>query len=421
MFNRRCMQELHACQQELQRLERVMESLEQGLASVVLDAQGQFTVVNDAFAEALGYPRTTLVGMKPQDLLEPGGECPGGQRDHTLWRCRGASGRSVMFGLCWVRDPCGGCRGYGNAWSAPSRQERDGLEMFHALNRSTAIIQFNLDGTVLDANEPFLQVMGYDLTAVLGKHHRMFCRAEDAASLEYTEFWRALKCGRFIAGRFQRVDCKGRSVWLEATYNPIKDASGKVYKVAKFANLVTDQVEKANLVKQAAELAYEVAQVTDQRAQRGLCEVGEAATAIKDIAGQMGALTDGVGALESQSRLIGSIVETIGSIATQTNLLALNAAIEAARAGQQGRGFAVVADEVRRLAARTTQATGEIFEVVKQNRKLADTAAKDIESSREYTEQVLAVAERAGSTMLEIQQGARQVVEGIGRVANDLA
>ncbi|WP_376699755.1 methyl-accepting chemotaxis protein [Pseudomonas bharatica] len=148
--------------------------------------------------------------------------------------------------------------------------------------------------------------------------------------------------------------------------------------------------------------------------------VGEAATAMRDIAGQMQALTDSMEALENQSRLIGSIVETIGAIATQTNLLALNAAIEAARAGGQGRGFAVVADEVRRLAARTTEATAEIFEVVKQNRALTDAATRGIESSRAHTGQVEALAEQAGSTMLEIQQGARQVVEGIGRVVHDL-
>ncbi len=420
MFNRRCTQALRACQQELQALQGSFACLEQGLASVALDERGQISAVSQTFADALGHPSARLLGMKPGELLEPGTEGAVKSQTLTHWRCRGAQGRSVMLGLYWLCDGSGCCRGYGTAWPVPSRRERDGLEMFHALDRSTAIIQFNLEGVVMDANEPFLQAMGYGLTAILGKHHRMFCRAEDAASLEYTEFWRALKRGEFIAGRFQRVDSRGQPVWLEATYNPIKDAAGKVYKVAKFANLVTAQVEKADLVKQAAGLAFDVAQVTDQRARRGMDVVGEAAGAMRDIAGQMQALTDSMEALENQSRLIGSIVETIGAIATQTNLLALNAAIEAARAGGQGRGFAVVADEVRRLAARTSEATAEIFEVVKQNRALTDAATRGIESSRVHTGQVEALAEQAGSTMLEIQQGARQVVEGIGRVVHDL-
>ena len=420
MFNRRCQQDLRACQQELQALQGSLACLGQGLASIALDERGQICAVNQVCAEALGRPSTRLLGMRPGELLAPGAEWSAQPQTATRWRCRGTDGRSVMLGLYWLCDGHGGCRGYGSAWPVPSRQERDGLEMFQALNRSTAIIQFNLEGTVLDANDPFLQAMGYGLTSILGKHHRMFCRAEDAASLEYTEFWRALKRGQFIAGRFQRLDSRGEVVWLEATYNPIKDASGKVYKVAKFANTVTAQVEKADLVKQAAGLAFDVARVTDQHARRGMGVVGEAATAMRDIAGQMQALTESMGALENQSRLIASIVETIGAIATQTNLLALNAAIEAARAGGQGRGFAVVADEVRRLAARTTEATAEIFDVVKQNRTLTDAATRGIESSRAHTDQVQALAEQAGSTMLEIQQGARQVVEGIGRVVSDL-
>ncbi len=104
----------------------------------------------------------------------------------------------------------------------------------------------------------------------------------------------------------------------------------------------------------------------------------------------------------------------------QTNLLALKAAIEAARAGEQGRGFAVVADEVRKLAGHTSLATGEIMHVVQQNQALATKAVAEMFSSRAKAEEGLVLANQAGTVILEIQQGAKQVVEAIGRFANEV-
>jgi methyl-accepting chemotaxis protein len=207
---------------------------------------------------------------------------------------------------------------------------------------------------------------------------------------------------------------------LEATYNPIKDAAGRVYKIAKFASVVTEQVEKANGIKQAADMAYDVSLDTDVKVNRGMELVAGSVLGTQTIAQQMSSVTDSMIALESQSQLIGSIVDTIGAIATQTNLLAINAAIEAARAGTNGRGFAVVADEVRKLAGRTSTATQEITGVVRQNRELAGQAALQVQCSRDHADRLLDLAEQAGWAMADIQLGAKQVVEAIGRITNDL-
>ncbi len=128
-----------------------------------------------------------------------------------------------------------------------------------------------------------------------------------------------------------------------------------------------------------------------------------------------------ISALDKQSQLIASIVQSISSIADQTNLLALNAAIEAARAGEQGRGFAVVADEVRLLASRTSKATEEIVDVVQQNQNLTQSTVAVIEQGKNKAQQGLDLSKESGDVMSDIKKGAQQVVDAVSQFSNQLS
>jgi methyl-accepting chemotaxis protein len=116
-----------------------------------------------------------------------------------------------------------------------------------AINRVQAVIEFDLDGTVITANENFLRIFGYDLAEVTGKHHRIFCDPGYAESPAYAEFWQKLGRGEYESGEFKRIGKDGTELWLQASYNPIFDADGKLLKVVKFASDITDEVQKRSL------------------------------------------------------------------------------------------------------------------------------------------------------------------------------
>ncbi|MFB2649879.1 methyl-accepting chemotaxis protein [Shewanella mangrovisoli] len=234
-----------------------------------------------------------------------------------------------------------------------------------ALDRSQAVIEFLPDGTVITANQNFLDIMHYRLDEIQGKHHKMFCDNEFYRIRP--DFWKRLAAGEHFTGRFKRIDAHNNVIWLEATYNPIRDASNKVYKIVKFASDISHRV---NTALQAVDMAAATSEQTSQITTNAVQVLNEAVCTSHQIAEQVKNASNIGGELLVQSKNINDIVITIRGIAEQTNLLALNAAIEAARAGDLGRGFAVVADEVRKLASRTSTATSEIANVVQQNTDL---------------------------------------------------
>ncbi len=252
-----------------------------------------------------------------------------------------------------------------------------------AIDLGQAVIEFDLDGKVVTANRNFLSAMGYTLREIQGQHHSIFCTAEYTRSAEYRDFWLRMNDGEFMSGRFHRVGKFDRNVWIQATYNPIRDLSGKVVKVIKYAFDVTEQMElhhridaKSREMHQSLSrllasitaiagnsgLATEMADLASDAAKAGFTALDKAIAAIT--------------AIQASSTRMAEIVRVIGEIANQTNLLAFNAAIEAARAGPHGVGFSVVAGEVHKLSERSSQAAREIARLIVESGQQVDTAAR---------------------------------------------
>lgn len=284
-----------------------------------------------------------------------------------------------------------------------------------AIHKSQAVIAFEMDGTIIEANENFLAVMGYTLDEIKGKHHSMFAESEFAASQEYKDFWAKLNQGEFKAAQYKRIGKGGKEVWIEASYNPIMDPDGKPFKVIKFATDLTPRKEEnralANdfdnnvkvLVETVASSSTELqataqtlaaaAEETSNQSNTVAAACEELAASVNEIASQvahstkiidgaveMARKTEGsVAGLVDAASKIGEVTAIISDIADQTNLLALNATIEAARAGEAGKGFAVVASEVKNLAAETAKATEEIEAQIKGIQQISQEAAEAIQ------------------------------------------
>lgn len=291
--------------------------------------------------------------------------------------------------------------------------QSDTQSIIDAVDRSTAMIEFNLDGTVINVNKNFLAATGYDLGAIQGQHHRMFCTSEYAESKEYQNFWNDLRSGRFIRGKFERKNRAGQTLWLEASYNPVMDASGRVCKVIKLATDITEAVEKDLQDSNSAAKAYTIVSETERTAEEGTGIIQNAAKEMQRIAETVTASAGTISDLGKQSEQITAIVNTIRGIADQTNLLALNAAIEAARAGDQGRGFAVVADEVRQLAGRTSQSTQEISEMIEKIQSGTESSIQQMNTCQDQAQRGVELANRAGDAILQIREGAHQAVEAV--------
>ncbi|KJV08865.1 chemotaxis protein, partial [Elstera litoralis] len=282
-----------------------------------------------------------------------------------------------------------------------------------AIGKAQAIIEFALDGTILTANENFLSAVGYRLDEIQGQHHRLFVAPDYARSPAYQAFWDKLRAGQFLADEYCRLAKGGRKVWIQASYNPIFDPRGRVFKVVKYATDITRQVcRRQEAEKSSADIDANLARIvttvggirtqtttvagattqTSASVQTVAASAEEMTHSISEVSSNVVhskisadsaleqiILAEGnAGRLSSAAGSMSSIIEFIQHIASNINLLALNATIESARAGEAGRGFAVVASEVKTLAKQVAQATENISREIASVQNISTNVAASL-------------------------------------------
>lgn len=278
--------------------------------------------------------------------------------------------------------------------------------------------------------------MGYSLDDIRGKKHSIFIEQSSANSPEYANFWEDLRGGMFKVNEFKRIANGGREVWIQASYNPLLDKDGKVYKVIKYATDITPQIAR----RQESE---KIGNIVDQNLGRIVTSVddasrqsGNAASAATQAASTVSTIASGAEELNSSIREIAQsmarsktsvehviglaeeadksthtltkaadqmsgIVSLIQDIANQINLLALNATIESARAGDAGKGFAVVASEVKGLATQVAQATDKITGEIDNMQAISSEVVKALESIKKSVGEVQASVTGVASAIEE--------------------
>lgn len=434
--NKKLLTQIDKIEKELVSFQETQNDLRQEMLYFSMTSDGKIVDANSLFIKSCGFEKAELTGKNIQDFIL--GKSL--DKDHCQKMLAAISGKKHWHGALQLETKKGQEAWY-RSIIQPKKQVEDGRvilevysaeltrtishskeveDMLAALNRSSAVIEFSLDGIILNANENFLKSMGYSKSQIIGKHHKMFCDSKEVESSKYQDFWRQLRSGQFVSERFKRFDSNGNVVWLEASYNPVHDESGELYKVVKFATAITEQMNREFAISETSEIAYDISKKSDADAITGKKVIESTIQTMDELSVQMGNASQGIIELNTQSLKVAALVESIRGIADQTNLLALNAAIEAARAGEQGRGFAVVADEVRQLASRTSTATEEIIKVVGENKHLTEKAVSLIEQSMEKAHKALDLSTEAGHVMNDIQIGARQVVDAVSQFNNKL-
>ena len=391
-----------------------IDAIHKSQAVIEFDLNGHILTANQNFLDTMGYALDEIQGQHHRMFIAP--QERGSAQYAAFWERLGQgahdSGRYRRIRKdgsdVWLQasyNPIFDRRGqplkvikYATDITEQQHRQADSEGQLEAISKVQAIIEFEPDGTIVRANDLFLNAVGYRADEVLGRHHSMFVPADEARSTAYKDFWRRLRNGEHDTGQYMRLGKGGRQVWIEASYNPIFDAQGRPFKVVKFATDITKRFTAAQTLQVAVQGLTENA----ERARQANSLAQDASRVAETGGDTMREVVATMEAITGSSRRISEIIGVMDGIAFQTNILALNAAVEAARAGEHGKGFAVVASEVRNLAQSSAAAAKEI-------KALITTSVAQVEGGAVHVQS-------AGGTMEGIVASSRRVTEIMGQV-----
>lgn len=382
----------------------VLAAFSRSQAVIEFDTSGKILTANENFCRAVGYSLSEIVGRHHSMFCEPAyagsqeykafwsrlGE---GKYDTSAYKRIGKGGREI-----WIQASYNPVISYGRVSKivkiatditiAKLKAAEDEGKL-NAISRTQAVIEFTPTGEIIHANRNFLDCLGYELPEIVGGHHRMFCDTAFRESTEYHEFWQALASGQPAAAEFKRIGKGGKVVWIQASYNPILDADGKVFKVVKFATDITERVRAVDDIAAAltglseGDLTYSIEHAFIPSLEKIRLDFNVAIAKLRDAMRTVGVNAEGIAAGSTE------IQQASDSLARRTEQQA--SAVE-----------------------ETAAALEQISRTVADSAKRAEEAGSLVEKTRKGAERSGEVVRNAVSAMGQIETSSKAISSIIG-------
>lgn len=390
----------------------ILKAIDRVQAIIEFDMDGVILSANDNFLDVMGYTLDEITGRHHSIFVEPGYEKSAEYRNFWTTLNRGefqtAEYKRVGKGgkEVWIQasyNPILGDDGKPYAvvkFAIDTTEQKLAYANFsgqmEAIRKSQAVIEFDMGGTILSANDNFLSAMGYTLDEIQGRHHSIFVEPDYKHSAEYKDFWATLNRGEYQAAEYKRIGKGGRDIWIQASYNPILDLNGKPYKVVKYATDITIQKE---LQLSVATVLEEVTHVMSGLGQGDLSCI---------MAGEY----EGDFALLSES--INGFINTLRNMVIQITESAINISTSASEISQGNTDLSHRTEEQASSLEETASTMEQMTAAVKSNADNARHANHLASGAREHAERGGEVVAQAIQAMSAINASSKQIVDIIG-------
>ncbi|WP_320201192.1 methyl-accepting chemotaxis protein [Agrobacterium sp. rho-13.3] len=379
----------------------VLDALGRSQAIIEFDLSGNILTANENFCKAVGYGKAEIVGrhhsifVLPEEVASPEykafwARLARGEYDRRQYRRLAKNGDEI-----WIEASYNPVFRFGKPYKVVKiatditllkRKSAEDEGKLAALSRAQAVIEFTPDGQIVSANENFLATLGYSADEIIGKHHSMFCEPAHAQSPEYKNFWKELRAGRFSVGQFMRIGKDNRRVFIQASYNPIFDDKGRVFKVVKFAADVTERMHAVEEIGAALER---------------LSQCNIRVTMDQPFVGEFERLR------QDFNKSIGEFQRTLVNVLGQTGDLSKGSqeVREASEdLAQRSLKQAAALDETSAALGEITSTVVSATENTKQTRQLVQSARASTATSTEVVEQTINAMRRIETASGEISQ-----------------
>ncbi|MET3856444.1 methyl-accepting chemotaxis protein [Rhizobium sp. OAE497] len=388
----------------------ILDAISKSQAVIEFDLKGNVLKANDNFCRAIGYGLDEITGKHHSMFCDPAYAATAeyrefwarlgrGEYDSGAYKRLAKGGREI-----WIQATYNPVFKNGKPYKVvkfasditeTKRQSIDDAGKLNAISRSQAVIEFKPNGEILKANENFCKGLGYSLSEITGKHHSMFCDPAYARTEEYANFWRRLAGGEFIANEFVRYGKGGKEIWIQAAYNPIIDADGRVYKVVKFATDVTERMSAISRLGAALKLLSE----------------GDLTRTVD---------TAFVPSMEQLRHDFNAAIEKLRDTLTTIGENTVAIAAGSQEIGGAADSFSKRTEQQAASVEQTAAALEEITTTVNDSSHRAAEAGSLVAKTKQGAEQSGVVVRNAVAAMGQIEQSSREITNIIG-VIDDIA